>query len=181
MDAWTPGCCECPPAAGISESLGSRTVTRLQRHLAFKLDDVRKHDLIAGQPVSTRALIRSNAGTTRTSSPSRTAAPPPSTVPYHPPRLRLKFSPLDGANGAGLCEGCNKFGCADVYGDSRLSCNAKVPVTRYWHDPMTERLAALARMCGLRVKVEPPPANPYTNRRVDLTVRGLLANGGVLY
>ena len=36
-------------------------------------------------------------------------------------------------------------------------------------------------MCGLRVKVEPPPANPYTDNRVDLTVRGLLANGGVLY
>ena len=46
---------------------------------------------------------------------------------------------------------------------------------------MTERLAALTRMCGLRVKVEPPPANPYTDNRVDLTVRGLLANGGVLY
>ena len=86
--------------------------------------------------------------------------------------LRLPLSPLDGANGAGLCEGCNKFGCADVYGDSRLSCNAMVPVTRYWHDPMTERLAALTRMCGLRVKVEPAPASPFTNKRVDFTVRG---------
>ena len=44
-----------------------------------------------------------------------------------------------------------------------------------------ERLAALTRMCGLRVKVEPAPANPLTNKRVDFTVRGLLANGGVLY
>ena len=35
-------------------------------------------------------------------------------------RLRLPLSPHDGANGAGLCEGCNKFDCADVYGDSRL-------------------------------------------------------------
>ena len=36
-------------------------------------------------------------------------------------------------------------------------------------------------MCGLRVTVEPAPANPHTNKRVDFTARGLLANGGVLY
>ena len=77
--------------------------------------------------------------------------------------------------------GCNKFDCADVYGDSRLSCNAMVPVTQYWHDPMTDRLATLARMNGLRAKVEPAPAGPFTNKRVDFTIRGLLANGGVLY
>ena len=34
-------------------------------------------------------------------------------------------------------------------------------------------------MCGLRVTVEPAPANPHTNKRVDFTARGLLANGGV--
>ena len=28
---------------------------------------------------------------------------------------------------------------------------------------------------------EPAPANPLTNKRVDWTIRGLLANGGVLY
>ena len=47
---------------GLRESLESRTVRHLQRHLAKTLDDVRKHDLIAGQSTSTRALIRSNAG-----------------------------------------------------------------------------------------------------------------------
>ena len=56
-----------------------------------------------------------------------------------------------------------------------------MPVTRHWHDPLTERIASLARLCGLRAKVEPAPANPLTNKRVDWTIRGLLANGGVLY
>ena len=36
-------------------------------------------------------------------------------------------------------------------------------------------------MNGLRATVEPAPANPHTSKRVDLTVRGLLGNGGVLY
>ena len=45
---------------GLRESLQSRTVRQLQRHLAKTLDDVRKHDLIVEQhreqPPAPRAL-----------------------------------------------------------------------------------------------------------------------------
>ena len=96
-------------------------------------------------------------------------------------RLRISSSFNDANGAAGLCDECNKLNRADVYGDSCLSCNALTAVTAAWHDPLTERIAALARMSGLRVKVEPAPANLHTAKRVDFTLRGLLANGGVLY
>ena len=143
-------------------------MTHLQHQLALRLDDVRRVDLCAGQTTRTRALIRSNAG-----NPHVLAVPHNRTPAYDLSntdfvttlrrrlRLRLSPSPFDGANGAGvLCDGCNKLDCADVYGDSQLSCNARMPITRLVHDPLTERIADLTRMCGLRVTVEPAPANP---------------------
>ena len=159
----------------------------MQRALAFKLADVRKHDLVAGQSVRTRALLRSNAGNPHVLAVPHNRSPAfdlsnsdfTTTIRR---RLRLPLSPLDGANGAAvLCDGCNKLDCADIYGDSRLSCNAKASITRLVHDPLTERIASLARMNGLRATVEPAPANPHTSKRVDFTVRGLLGNGGVIY
>ena len=177
-------------APGSEIELERRVATsssQMQRALAFKLADVRKHDLVAGQSVRTRALLRSNAGNPHVLAVPHNRSPAfdlsnsdfTTTIRR---RLRLPLSPLDGANGAAvLCDGCNKLDCADIYGDSRLSCNAKASITRLVHDPLTERIASLARMNGLRATVEPAPANPHTSKRVDFTVRGLLGNGGVLY
>ena len=100
-------------------------------------------------------------------------------------RLRLPLSePSHGQTGGfGLCDGCNKLDCADAYGDSKLWCNAKKYVTQFWHDPTVCKVAELARMNGLQVSngVHAPPANPLSGVQTDLTIRGLLPNGGVLY
>ena len=56
-------------------------------------------------------------------------------------------------------------------------------VTKLWHSPVVFKLAELARMSGLDVSngVHAPPANPLSGFKTDLTIRGLLPHGAVLY
>ena len=92
--------------------------------------------------------------------------------------------PSNGLSGVpDLCDGCNKLNCADVFGDSRLSCNATAHVTNLWHNPVLFKIAELARLNGLVVSngVHAPPANPLSGFKTDLTIRGLLPGGAVLF
>ena len=56
-------------------------------------------------------------------------------------------------------------------------------VTNLWHNPVVYKLSELARMNGLHVSdgVHAPPANPLSGFKTDLTIRGLLPEGAVLY
>ena len=91
--------------------------------------------------VSQSALVRSNAGnpyalaSAHNRSPSTDLSNNDFTTFIHR-RLRLPFleSPTDRNGAFGLCDGCNKSDCADIYGDSRLACNATKFVTKLWHD-----------------------------------------------
>jgi len=73
--------------------------------------------------------------------------------------------------------------CADEFGDSRLACNATTHTTNLWHNPVVYKIAELARFNGLLVSngVHAPAANPLSGFKTDLTIRGLLPDGGVLF
>jgi len=168
----------------------SSGAARRQSSIMQELIGAYKHDLLAGRDNRTRALLRSNAGNPHlfASAHGRNPTLDINNIDFCTTihrRLRLPLSePSNGQSGGrGLCDGCNKSNCADEYGDSQLWCNAKKYVTELWHDPMVYKIAELARMNGLQASngVHAPPANPLSGVQTDLTIRGILPNGGTLY
>ena len=177
-------------AAGTREKLESLDATipaALQHTLTSRLDDVRRHDIVALQTPATRALMRSHAGCPHTFANAhnrdrRTTLSNPDFQTILRRFIRSKSVSPDTIGSNGPCDGCGKTGCENEYGDSRLSCNAQTAVTRHWHDPVVATVADLARFCGCRATIEPAPANPaLSGRRVDVTIRGLLPNAGVIH
>ena len=177
---------------GLREKLAgseSNGAIRQQRALKAEVSGALKADLLVGRSSDfdprTRALMRSNAG-----NPHVLASPHGRATVFDisntdfrctiQRRLRQPLTePYNGPIGvSGLCDGCNKLNCADKYGDSRLSCNATMHVTKLWHNPVVFKLAELARMSGLDVSngVHAPPANPLSGFKTDLTIRGLLVS-----
>ena len=173
----------------LIESDANATI-RHQHTLVANLAEARKADFLAGSSMQTRALVRSNAGnphalaSAHNRSPSTDLSNNDFTI-FIRRRLRLPLleSSTDRNGALGLCDGCNKSDCADIYGDSRLACNATKFVTKLWHDPVAQKIAELARLNGLSVSngIHARPANPNSNIMTDRIISGLLKNGGELH
>ena len=96
-------------------------------------------------------------------------------------RLLNPMPPFTGQQGGLRCDGCGKSGCEKGFGDSLLSCNSLVHITRHIHDPIKEILASIARSNRVRVSVEPSSVSQTDRRRTDLKFTGLLADSATVY
>ena len=187
LDALKPGLRGRLIASGQGSSL------RRQRVLTGEVSMARRADLLhsrGGYDPATHALLRSGAG-----NPHIFASPSGGTNAQNlsndefqitvKRRLRHHLpAPNTGqCDASGLCDGCNRLGCADEYGDSRLSCDAKKHITKFWHDPVARKLQDITRLCGLQCShgIHAPRANLTSGLVTDVAITGLLPEGGVLY